>query len=76
MKSLIGSSKKHYPAYVDKADSKLRNSSELKELYQKIANLKNCRDFKQYEYAKFQLYRQKELDYVYWISVIVDFLNV
>lgn len=55
MKSLTGSSKKHYPAYVDKADSKLRNSPELKGLYQKIAHLKNCRDFKQYEYAKLQL---------------------
>lgn len=76
MKSFSGRSKKRYPAYVDKAESKLRNSSELKELYQKIAHLKNCRDFKQYEYAKLQLYRQKELDYVYWISVIVDFLNV
>jgi hypothetical protein len=76
MKSLTGRSKKRYPAYVDKAESKLRNSPELKGLYQKIAHLKNCRDFKQYEYAKLQLYRQKELDYVYWISVIVDFLNV
>ena len=72
MKSLTGRSKKRYPAYVDKAESKLRNSPELKGLYQKIAHLKNCRDFKQYEKAK----KLIQDDYAYWVSVIVDFLNV
>ena len=71
MKSFSGSSK--CPVYCTKAEVKLKGNPEL---YRKIGHLKNCRDFKQYEYAKLQLYRQKELDYVYWISVIVDFLNV
>ncbi len=67
MKSFSGSSK--CPVYCTKAEVKLKGNPEL---YRKIGHLKNCRDFKQYEKAK----KLIQDDYAYWVSVIVDFLNV